>query len=103
MLIALLACSRSDAASEQPIAFNHQIHAQNDIQCQFCHYGVNQGPSAVIPSVENAWGVTSSWQPTTPEVRKIAEFWADEEPIPGCVNEQPDFVYSTTTRTSPPA
>ncbi len=35
VLIALLARSRSDAASEQPIAFNHQIHAQNDIQCQF--------------------------------------------------------------------
>ena len=94
VLIALLARSRSDAASEQPIAFNHQIHAQNDIQCQFCHYGVNQGPSAVIPSVEKCMGCHQFVATDNPEVRKIAEFWADEEPIPWVrVNEQPDFVY----------
>lgn len=94
VLIALLARSQSDAASEQPIAFNHQIHAQNDIQCQFCHYGVNQGPSAVIPSVEKCMGCHQFVATDNPEVRKIAEYWADEEPIPWVrVNEQPDFVY----------
>jgi mono/diheme cytochrome c family protein len=35
----------------QPIAFSHEIHAgQYEIDCQYCHTGVNKSKSANIPS-----------------------------------------------------
>ncbi len=35
----------------QPIAFSHQLHAgQYEIDCQYCHTGVNKSKSANIPS-----------------------------------------------------
>ncbi len=38
-------------APAQPIAYSHQLHAgQYEIQCQYCHTGVEIGKSANIPS-----------------------------------------------------
>ena len=37
---------------EQPIKFSHQLHAgQYEINCEYCHSGVNKSKSATIPSV----------------------------------------------------
>ncbi len=39
-------------APEQPIQFSHEIHAGiNQIECRYCHTGVEKGKSAVIPSI----------------------------------------------------
>jgi mono/diheme cytochrome c family protein len=39
-------------APEQPIKFSHAIHAgQNQIDCQYCHTGVEKSKHAYIPSV----------------------------------------------------
>ncbi|MDZ4838408.1 MAG: cytochrome c3 family protein [Bacteroidota bacterium] len=39
-------------APEQPIKFNHKLHAgQYNIQCQYCHIGVEKGKQAGIPSL----------------------------------------------------
>lgn len=39
-------------APEQPIKFSHEIHAGiNQIECRYCHTGVEKGKSAVIPSI----------------------------------------------------
>ncbi len=36
---------------EQPIAFSHKIHAgQNQIDCNYCHYGARKGKHSNIPS-----------------------------------------------------
>lgn len=38
-------------APNQPIKFSHKIHAQdNQIDCNYCHTGVDNSPSAGIPS-----------------------------------------------------
>ena len=38
-------------APEQPIKFSHKIHAgENQINCQYCHVGVEKSRHAVIPS-----------------------------------------------------
>lgn len=38
-------------APNQPIKFSHKIHAQdNQIDCKYCHTGVESSPSAGIPS-----------------------------------------------------
>ncbi|MCC5917128.1 MAG: c-type cytochrome [Cryomorphaceae bacterium] len=37
---------------EQPIAFSHKLHAgDNQIDCQYCHYGAEKGKHSNIPSV----------------------------------------------------
>jgi len=37
---------------EQPIAFSHALHAgENQIDCQYCHYGAEKGKHSNIPSV----------------------------------------------------
>lgn len=42
-----------EAQAEQPIAFNHVIHVQqNGISCVYCHNGVMRSPSANIPSMQ---------------------------------------------------
>lgn len=36
---------------EQPIAFSHALHAgENQIDCQYCHYGAEKGKHSNIPS-----------------------------------------------------
>lgn len=36
---------------EQPIAFSHKIHAgDNQVDCNYCHYGARQGKHSNIPS-----------------------------------------------------
>ena len=37
---------------EQPIFFSHKVHAGvNQINCQYCHIGANEGKHAMIPSL----------------------------------------------------
>ncbi len=86
--------SETDAATEQPIAFNHEIHAQNGIQCQFCHAGVSKGPSASIPSVAFCMECHEYVATDQPEIQKLAGYWERQEPIPWKrVNKQPSYVF----------
>jgi hypothetical protein len=94
-VILIATSSGTDAADDQPIAFSHRIHVtENEIQCQFCHYGVNKSPSAVIPSVEKCMGCHQYIATDSPEIEKLAGYWERQEPIPWIrMNEQPDYVY----------
>ncbi|MBN2302921.1 MAG: cytochrome c3 family protein [Anaerolineae bacterium] len=93
--LALLVSAQSDAADDQPIAFNHNIHvSKNGMQCQYCHYGAAESPEAVIPSVELCMGCHANIATDRPEIQKLAGYWERQEPIPWKrVNEQPSFVY----------
>ena len=97
VLILLIASATSDAAVEQPIAFNHNKHvniAEDGIQCQFCHVGVYDSPVAGIPSVEKCMGCHGHIATDNPEIVTLTEYWENQEPIPWQrVNEQPSFVY----------
>ena len=84
----------TSAADEQPIAFDHSIHAQNGIQCQFCHTGVDKGPVAGIPSVEKCMGCHLYIATDKPEIKKLTGYWERQEPIPWLrVNQQPSYVH----------
>jgi len=93
--VVLLAVSASTAAEDQPIAFNHNIHVvKNEMQCQFCHTGVDKSPAAGIPSVEKCMGCHTHIATDNKEIIKLTEYWVNQEPIPWVrVNRQPDFVY----------
>lgn len=96
LILALLivVIAQTSAADEQPLAFSHKTHAQNGIQCQFCHVGVAKGPVAGIPSVEKCMGCHTYIATDSPEIQKLQGYWERQEPIPWKrVNVQPSYVY----------
>ncbi len=44
--------SEAGASPEQPIAFSHRQHVENDIHCAFCHPYYEKYDAAGIPRVE---------------------------------------------------
>ncbi len=80
---------------EQPIEFDHRHHAGDEqIDCRYCHWTVEESPSAGIPSTTVCMSCHAQvWNksPYLVEVRKA--FFADQ-PIPWVrVHNLPDFVY----------
>ncbi len=84
----------------QPIEFSHKIHAgENEIPCQYCHVYAARTPSAGVPSVEKCMGCHRSVATDKPEIIKVAQYFADQEPIPWIkVHDVPDFVHFTHKR-----
>jgi len=85
---------RTLAAPEQPIAYNHQTHVENGVQCLFCHASAMRSDIAGIPSVKKCMGCHNMIATDNPEVQVLQSYWEQNEPIPWVrVNRQPDFVY----------
>jgi len=84
----------------QPIAFSHKIHAgDNKIPCQYCHVYASRTPSAGVPSVQKCMGCHRSVATDKAEIIKVAQYYADREPIPWIkVHDVPDFVHFTHKR-----
>jgi c(7)-type cytochrome triheme protein len=81
-------------AAQQPIAFNHQIMVGAGMPCLYCHTGVQKGPAAIIPSVQQCMGCHRVIATGHPEVQKLAGYWERQEPIPWArVYEVPRFVF----------
>lgn len=96
-------------APEQPIKFSHVIHAgQNQIDCQYCHTGVEKSKHAYIPSVTVCMNchkyVQEGPQYGTEEIAKIYEasgwnaeeaaYTNDPKPIEWVkIHNLPDHVY----------
>ena len=79
----------------QPIAFSHKIHAgQYEIDCNYCHTGVNISKSANIPAVNicmNCHGVINT---DKPEIQKILTAYDENRPIEWVrVHNLPDLAY----------
>lgn len=87
--------SRSQAASSQPIAFSHKIHAgQFQINCQYCHSEARRSEYAGIPSVTRCMGCHKITAADRPEIKRLAEFFAKQEPIPWVrIYKVPEFTY----------
>ena len=85
----------SQAASPQPIAFSHKIHAgQFQINCQYCHSDARRSEYAGIPSVTRCMGCHKITAADRPEIKKLADFFARQEPIPWArVYKVPEFTY----------
>ncbi|WP_026955503.1 c-type cytochrome [Algoriphagus vanfongensis] len=88
-------------APTQPIAYSHALHAGTlEIQCQYCHTGVEIGRSANIPSpnicmnchthVQNVQGKEG----VSPEIQKIYDAVDNNKPIEWVrVHNLPDLAY----------
>jgi cytochrome c2 len=88
-------------APKQPIAFSHQLHAGTyEMECQYCHTGVEIGKSANIPSanicmnchmhIQNLGGKEG----VSPEIAKIYAAVDNNQPIEWVrVHNLPDLSY----------
>ena len=79
----------------QPIAFSHKIHAgQYEIDCNYCHTGVNISKSANIPSVNICMNCHNTIHTDRPEVQKILTAYEENRPIEWIrVHNLPDLSY----------
>ncbi|MFC0264021.1 c-type cytochrome [Fontibacter flavus] len=88
-------------APKQPIAFSHQLHAgQYEIECQYCHTGVELGKSANIPSANICMNCHAHIQNVggqegiSPEIAKIYAAVDNNQPIEWVrVHNLPDLSY----------
>jgi len=84
---------------DQPIAFSHKVHAaDNQIDCQYCHFTVNESRHAGIPPVQlcmNCHNVVKKGTHTgTKEIDKIYASIESGNPIQWIkVHNLPDHVY----------
>ena len=86
---------------EQPIEFNHSIHAGAvedggmAMDCQYCHYVARESIHAGVPASQVCQGCHQMIDTTgRPELVKIKEYWDAGEPIPWMkVHDLPDFVH----------
>jgi Cytochrome c7 and related cytochrome c/Class III cytochrome C family len=81
--------------SAQPIDFPHSVHVQTyKIDCQYCHVDARRSEYAGIPSVERCMGCHKITAADKPEIRKLADFAAKQQPIPWTrVYKLPEFTY----------
>jgi hypothetical protein len=92
----LVLSTRGQAAGPaQPIAFNHQVHAdQYKIDCQYCHADARRSEYAGIPSVSRCMGCHRITAADRPEIQKLAGFFNKNEPIPWIrIFKVPEYVY----------
>ncbi|MGE5817604.1 MAG: cytochrome c3 family protein [Deltaproteobacteria bacterium] len=82
-------------STQQPIAFNHKIHAGDyKIACEYCHIYARRAAVAGIPSAQRCMGCHKITARANPEVRKLRSYWDRKEPIQWIQTVwMPDFVY----------
>lgn len=82
-------------APKQPIAFSHKIHAgQYEIDCNYCHTGVQKSKNANIPSPNICMNCHSSIKTDSKEIQKIYAAVETNTPIEWVrVHNLPDLAY----------
>lgn len=82
-------------APTQPIAFSHKLHAgMYEIDCNYCHTGVNRGKRATIPSVNICMNCHNAVKTKSTEIQKIWKAVKNNQPIEWVrVHNLPDLAY----------
>ncbi len=82
-------------APEQPIKFSHKLHAgYYEIDCKYCHTGVEKSKSANIPSANICMNCHNSIRQESPEIQKIYAAIENDEPIQWVrIHNLPDLAY----------
>lgn len=82
-------------APEQPIKFSHKLHAGGmQIDCKYCHIGVDKSRAAMVPSVDICMNCHSLARTDRPEIQKLADYYVNSKPLLWKrVHKVPEFVY----------
>lgn len=86
--------SGSPLAINQPIAFNHKRHLEENMTCVDCHKGVEKQAHATLPSTKACMLCHKEPQGKHPDEPKVRVYAERGEPIPWIkVNRLPGHVY----------
>jgi cytochrome c551/c552 len=82
-------------APTQPIPFSHKLHAgMYEIDCNYCHTGVNKGKSATIPSANICLNCHNQIKTESPSIKILWDKVKNNEPIQWVrVHNLPDLAY----------
>lgn len=82
-------------APEQPIPFSHKLHAgYYEIDCKYCHTGVEKSKSANIPSANICMNCHNAIRQESPNMQLIYKAIENDEPIQWVrVHNLPDLAY----------
>jgi hypothetical protein len=82
-------------APVQPVAFSHKLHAGTmKIDCQYCHTGVQESPSAMVPPISTCMNCHSVARKNRPEILKLTRYYDDGVALPWKrVHRVPDYAY----------
>ena len=80
---------------EQPIKYSHKLHAGDmQIDCKYCHVGVDKSRAASVPSVDICMNCHSVARTDRPEILKLGNYFRDNKPLEWKrIHKVPDFVY----------
>jgi hypothetical protein len=80
---------------EQPIEFDHRHHAGDEqIDCRYCHWTVENSPSAGIPSTTVCVSCHAQVWNKSPYLNEVRKAFFTDQPIPWVrVHNLPDYVY----------
>ena len=86
--------ARVGYAPEQPFDYNHKLHAgQYEIDCQYCHTGVDTSKKAGVPNLETCMNCHSVVGYGKENVEKLKEHWNEKRsPQWNRVHNLPDHV-----------
>lgn len=78
----------------QPINYSHKVHVEkNQIECQYCHSGVDRSSYATVPALSTCMGCHLHVMQDSPEIKKLKEYWDKNEPVQWVpVNNLPEHV-----------
>ncbi len=80
---------------EQPINYSHKLHAGDlEIDCRYCHVGVEKSRHAVVPPTETCMNCHSVVHRDKEEIMKLVAYYENGEPIPWKrIHKLPDYAY----------
>jgi hypothetical protein len=80
---------------EQPVKFSHKLHAGSmQIDCKYCHTGVDKSRAAGIPSVDICMNCHTLARTDKPEIIKLTSYYKENKPLEwNRIHKVPQFVY----------
>jgi hypothetical protein len=83
MLLAWSAVALAADPSEQPIPFNHKVHATRyKLPCKMCHQTPDPGWIMTIAQAPVCMQCHSAIRQDSPDIQKLAQYAAENKPIP---------------------
>ncbi len=79
----------------QPVPFPHSLHITAlELNCRYCHIGVDQAAFADLPPAETCMSCHSQVSPQSPNLKPVRESYASGVPLQwNRVYSMPDYVY----------
>lgn len=78
---------------EQPLPFDHKIHSEHDIPCEYCHSGARRSTVAGIPAQNTCMGCHKFVATDKDAIKFLAQRFKANKPIKWVkVHDLPDYV-----------